>query len=319
MSNFCQATAVGFIHAWSSPAGGPQQLSISTTDRYLARFRRVLEYIDGHLEETLDVERLGDVAGLSKYHFHRQFAAVFGIGVFSYVQLTRLRKSSYLLAFRNEQVMQVALASGFEGPEAFARAFKKSTGQTPSDFRADPQWDHWHSRYEQLNEVRRSHMQPMHRMNEVKIVDFQSTKVAALEYRGDLRQIGGAIRRFIAWRRQNGLPPSVSATFNVVYHHPRDDEDGGDCHYDLCASITRDIPENSQGVVGKVLPAGRCATLTHTGAEATLGQSVSFLYREWLPPSGEEPRDFPLFFKRMKFFPDAGEHEAVTEIYLPIR
>lgn len=83
----------------------------------------------------------------------------------------------------NEQVMQVALASGFEGPEAFARSFKKSTGQTPSEFRADPQWNAWRSRYEQLNEVRRSHMQAKHRLSEVKIVDFPATKVAALEYR----------------------------------------------------------------------------------------------------------------------------------------
>jgi AraC family transcriptional regulator len=294
-------------------------LGTTTIERYLARFRRVLEYIDAHLEESLDVERLSDVAGFSKFHFHRQFAALFGIGVFSYVQLTRLRRSSHLLAFRNEQVVQIALASGFEGPEAFARAFKKSSGQTPSEFRADPQWNSWHSRYEQLNEVRRSHMQPNHHMSEVKIVDFPATKVAALEYRGDARQIGGAIRGFIAWRHQNGLPPSVSATFNVVYRHSRDDEDGADCHYDLCASTTHEVPENSQGVVGKLLPAGRCATLTHIGSEATLGQSISFLYSEWLPTSGEEPRDFPLFFKRVKFFPDVAEHEAVTEIYLPVR
>ena len=294
-------------------------MGTNTTERYLARFRRVLEYIDAHLEESLDVARLSDVAGFSKYHFHRQFAALFGIGVFSYVQLTRLRRSSYQLAFRNQHVMQVALAGGFEGPESFARAFKKSAGQTPSEFRADPQWISWHSRYEQLEEVRRSHMQAKHHVSEVKIVDFPATKVAALEYRGHVRQIGEAIRRFIAWRRLNGLPPSVSATFNVVYHHPRDDEDSANCHYDLCASSTQDVPENSQGVVSKLLPEGRCATLTHIGSEATLGQSVSFLYREWLPQSCEEPRDFPLFFKRVKLFPDVAEHEAVTEIYLPIR
>ncbi len=162
-------------------------------------------------------------------------------------------------------------------------------------------------------------MESKHHPSEVKIVDFPATKVAALEYQGDVRQIGEAVRRFIAWRRESGLPPGVSDTFNVVYHHPRDDEDGANCHYDLCASSTRDVPENPEGVVGKLLPPGRCATLTHIGSEATLGQSVSFLCREWLPQSGEEPRDFPLFLKRVKSFPDVAEHEAVTEIYLPIR
>lgn len=62
----------------------------------------MLEHIDAHLEESLDVERLSVIAGFSKYHFHRQFVALFDIGIFSYVQLTRLRDapsmSSIILA-----------------------------------------------------------------------------------------------------------------------------------------------------------------------------------------------------------------------------
>lgn len=162
-------------------------------------------------------------------------------------------------------------------------------------------------------------MQAKYQMQDVRIVDFKAVNVAALEYRGDVREIGTAIREFIAWRRENGLAPNVSHTFNVVYHHPSSENDGAECHYDLCASTTRDVPANSQGIVAKTIPEGRCALLTHAGAEATLGQSVSFLYTNWLPASGERVRDFPLFFKRVKFFPDVPEHEAVVEIYLPIR
>lgn len=294
-------------------------MSSGTIDRHLVRFRRALDYIDAHLDESLDVQRLSEVAGFSKYHFHRQFCARFGIGVSRFVQLTRLRRSSYRLAFRRERVIDVALAGGFEGPEAFARAFKKVTGQTPSEFREQPRWDAWYSNYEALDEMRRSHMQVQRTMQDVEIVDFKAVSVAALEYRGDVRHIGNSIRQFIAWRRRNGLSPDVSDTFNVVYRHPLADDENSECHYDLCASTERDVPQNPEGVTAKVIPGGRCALLTHVGSEATLGQSVSFLYRDWLPANGEDVRDFPLFFRRVKFFPDVPEHEAVVEIYLPLR
>jgi AraC family transcriptional regulator len=50
-----------------------------------------------------------------------------------------------------------------------------------------------------------------------------------------------------------------------------------------------------------------------------LRDSVLYLYGEWLPPSGAEVRDAPLFFQRVRFYPDVAEHEAVTDIYLPLK
>jgi AraC family transcriptional regulator len=51
------------------------------TDRYLSRFRRVLAHIEAHLDEALDGERLSGVAMYSKWHFQRQFAELFEMGV----------------------------------------------------------------------------------------------------------------------------------------------------------------------------------------------------------------------------------------------
>lgn len=61
-------------------------LSAVAAERYRAHFRKVLEYIDVHLDESLDVEQLSGVAAFSKYHFHRQFTDYFGIGVCKYIQ-----------------------------------------------------------------------------------------------------------------------------------------------------------------------------------------------------------------------------------------
>ena len=69
----------------------------------------------------------------------------------------------------------------------------------------------------------------------------------------------------------------------------------------------------------KTIAGGRCAVLRHLGSDDMLGESVRYLYSEWLPRSGEELRDSPLFFQRVHFFPDVPEHEAITDIFLPLR
>ena len=58
--------------------------------------------------------------------------------------------------------------------------------------------------------------------------------------------------------------------------------------------------------------------LRHVGSDDHLHAAIAYLYAQWLPRSGEEPRDFPLFVRRVRFYPDVSEHEAVVDIFLPL-
>jgi AraC family transcriptional regulator len=294
-------------------------LNESTVDIYRSRFCKVLEYIDSHLDDDLTIDRLSNVAAFSKYHFHRQFSELFGISVYKYVQLTRLKRASYQLAFRDQMsIVDVSLASGYEYHESFSRAFKKSIGQTPSEFREHPQWNPWYSIYQPLSDLRTEYMKPDNQLDNVKVTLFKEIKVAVLEHRGDLNLIGDSVRKFIEWRKQNNLPPQVSDTFNILYDNPSKTSPEN-FRLDICASTERDVTDNSFGIVGKIIPGGRCAVLRYFGDEANLGESITYLYSNWLPWSGEEPRDFPLFLKRVKFFPDVPEHEAIIDVFLPLK
>ena len=286
---------------------------------YHSRFRKVLEYIDSHLDDDLTVDRLSNVAAFSKYHFHRQFSELFGISVYKYVQLNRLKRASYQLAFRNHmQIVDISLASGYENHESFSRAFKKNIGQTPTEFREHPLWNPWHSTYQVLSDLRMKHMKPENQPAKVKLITFKDTKVAALEHRGDPNLLGNSIRKFIEWRKQNNLTPQVSATFNILYDNPSETSPEN-YRFDICASTERDVADNPFGVVEKTIPAGRCAVLRHIGDDANLGESITYLYSKWIPSSTEEPRDFPLFLQRVSFFPDVPEHEAITDVFLPLK
>ncbi|MFZ6871645.1 AraC family transcriptional regulator [Undibacterium sp. Di27W] len=286
---------------------------------YQTRMLRVVRYIDSHLDQDLSVERLSEVATFSKYHFHRQFSEYFGIAAFRYVQLLRLKKAMYELAFRShKQVIDIALDNGYESSEAFSRAFKKSLGLSPAQFRKQPQWHAWQNSNLTIDHMREQYMPATYQIADVRITDFPETRIAVLEHRGAPALLPNSIQQFIAWRKLNKLPPSVSATFNLIYDDP-EQTPAEEYRFDLAAAVAAPVADNQHGIVNKIIPAGACAVLRHTGSDAQLGNVVRFLYNNWLPQSERNLRDFPLFFQRISFFPDVPEHLIVTDVFLPLQ
>ena len=161
-------------------------------------------------------------------------------------------------------------------------------------------------------------MSPVDPARTVRVITFPATRVAVLEHRGSPLVLGDSIRRFIEWRKAHRLRPAISATFNIVYDDP-DETPPDEFRFGLCAATDEPIANNDVGVTSLTLPAGRCALLRHVGPDDQLGRAVRYLYANWLPSSGEETRDFPLFMQRVKFFPDVPDSEAITDIYLPLR
>jgi AraC family transcriptional regulator len=127
---------------------------------YQARMQRVLDHIAQHLDDDLDLNAVSAVAAFSKYHFHRQFTATFGLSVHRYIQLSRMKRASYRLAYRDDQsVTDIAMEAGYDAPDAFARAFRQRFGQSPSSFRKAADWEPWLAAFGPLNNARSKLMQ----------------------------------------------------------------------------------------------------------------------------------------------------------------
>jgi AraC family transcriptional regulator len=290
----------------------------STFERYQERFARVLAQIEARSEESLSLDELSGIAAFSRHHFHRQFSGFLGMSAYKYVQFMRMRRASWRLVFRPEMsIADIALATGYEGPEAFARAFRQFAGHSPSEFRETPDWSEWHSRFRPFIDLRQSHMSTIQAPHPVRVVQFPATRVASLEHVGSPVRLGDSIRTFIEWRKAQQLPPRLSATFNIVYNDP-DEVPPEEFRFRLCAATDQRIESNTAGITELLIPSGRCALLRHVGSDDQLGRSIRHLYASWLPGSGEELRDFPLFMRRVTFFPDVPDSEAVTDIYLPL-
>lgn len=280
---------------------------------YHQRFDRVFDYIDNHLHDDLTVEQLSRIACFSRFHFLRQFTVYAGISLFSYIRLQRLKRASYRLALnRRERIIDIALDAGFESPESFSRAFRNTFGMSPSQFRKQPAWHRWTEKYRFPARVRRSAMT-------VKIVTFPETAIALIEHRGDPALIMETAMTFIDWRKSSGLSPvGSSRTFGIAYDDP-EQTPGERFRFDICGSVALPVPENPQGIRNGVIPGGRCAVVRHYGSHERIGDTARYLYREWLPNSGEELRDFPLFFDYLNLVYETAEKDLLTDLYLPLR
>jgi len=285
-----------------------------------ARMQRVLDHIDRHLDDDLDLDALSSVAAYSKYHFHRQFTATFGLSVHRYVQLTRMKRASYRLADRDAQsVTDIAMDAGYDAPDAFARAFRQRSGQSPSSFRKSPNWGSWLMAFGPLDNARRKLMQIIFTQDDVTVRDVPPTPVAIMEHRGDRATLGDTIQRFIAWRKAAGLSPETSPTFNV-FRSERCPAVAADYSMDICVGTDQPIDASDEQMKAGVIPGGRCAVLRYPGNTNNLEPAALYLYREWLPASGEEARDFPIYCqRRLSFLPEMSVPEIVTELFLPLK
>lgn len=101
----------------------------------LLKIAGVVDYIETHLDDKLDLESIAHEAGYSKYHLHRMFTSIVGITVHSYVQRRRLTEAARLLIFTNQSIMEIALFAGYETQQSFSVACKAMFGYSPKSLR----------------------------------------------------------------------------------------------------------------------------------------------------------------------------------------
>ena len=292
----------------------------ASVEKYHARMQRVLDHIDQHLDDDLGLEALSGVAAFSKFHFHRQFMATFGLSVHRYVQLARMKRASHRLAASDAQsVTDIAMDAGYDAPDAFARAFRQRFGQSPSSFRKSPDWGAWLMAFGPFDKARNTLMQIIFEPDDVTIREVPPTPVAIMEHRGDRATLQDTIQRFIAWRKAAGLSPETSPTFNV-FRSEREPAIAADYSMDICVGTDQPIDENDGQMKAGVIPGGRCAVLRYPGNTNNLEPAALYLYREWLPASGEDVRDFPVYCQRwLSRLAEGPLHEVVVELFLPLK
>jgi AraC family transcriptional regulator len=95
------------------------------------RLRRVLEYIEAHLDQDLSLAELASVAGFSLSHFKPLFKQAAGMPVHRFVLERRVERARNLLLQGGRSVSEIALDAGFAHPSHMARCMRRLLGVSP--------------------------------------------------------------------------------------------------------------------------------------------------------------------------------------------
>ncbi|MES2069849.1 MAG: AraC family transcriptional regulator [Pseudomonadota bacterium] len=99
------------------------------------RVQRATDYLKAHLDQEVRLDDLAKLVGLSRFHFCTAFRLATGQAPHQWFTALRMARARELLADVQLPVLQIALAVGYQTASAFATAFRKHQGLTPTEFR----------------------------------------------------------------------------------------------------------------------------------------------------------------------------------------
>lgn len=264
---------------------------------YERRLHRVLEYIDAHLDEPVDLAQLAGVAHFSTFHFHRIFSAHTGETLGSYLTRRRVEQAAVRLSSQPRlSVLSAALAVGFGSPEAFTRAFKKHFGCTPSQWKIrrsmhgdrESKISQTKSNRGQAKSSGNLYPAPMAQIKSsplsVAVKTRLPVRIAYLRYQGPF---GEAVGRF--WQEEV-YPWMVSINLLGVTRYGISHDDPqitakNKCRYDAGVEVGQDFVP-SQNAQMTTLPGGLYACTQFKGLSSEIMTTWDRILREWLPASG---------------------------------
>lgn len=102
-----------------------------------ARIWKARNFIHEHCNEELSLGKVAEVSNTSANYLSEKFKEATGINFVKYVARARYEKAATLLREADLRVSEIAFASGFQSLSQFNRVFKKFSGKSPTEFRAE--------------------------------------------------------------------------------------------------------------------------------------------------------------------------------------
>ncbi|MEK6280840.1 MAG: AraC family transcriptional regulator [Acidobacteriota bacterium] len=99
------------------------------------KLKRVMAFIAEDYESDLSLDDLARVAGMSTFHFAREFKRTTGTTPHQYLIKVRVDRAKAMLTGSEMPLVEVSSRSGFSHQSHFTRLFRKLTGTTPQSYR----------------------------------------------------------------------------------------------------------------------------------------------------------------------------------------
>ncbi len=284
-------------------------------DLYQQRFARVFDYIYAHLDESLDLYQLADVACLSPYHWHRLYQSVYGETMAVTVKRLRLLRAAGELVNSSQTIEKIAAGSGYAGLSSFNRAFSEVYGMPPARYRLEGS----HTVFVAASQAAAGIAKETDAMNmhDVTITQQKQVVLTGLRHQGSYMNIGNAFEKLFGWFFMQHAERMPVRMLGIYFDDPSCVAEAN-LRSMACLSGLEDValPE---GFSRQTLVAGDYAVLRHKGPYSDMASAYQWLYGVWLPQSGRLPADQPCFEEYLNNPRDVAPTELLTDIFVPLQ
>jgi AraC family transcriptional regulator len=267
-------------------------MKLERLTRRLIHLRQVANHIDSHLEGSLTLDELADVARLSRFHFERVFAEYAGETPLARVRRLRLDHARRCIERgKAPSLLDLALDSGYASAEAFSRAFRAQFGCAPSSLVLRPDESAKQIRIETLPALA------------IQYIPYEGARENAMQAFDELR--ARAMMQSVPRERRKGWRVDLSSP-------------GSDGTVKLQAALLSDrLGTHIAGLHHGVLPEGNYAVIELQGsyevpAMADLAQRIA-TETAWQLSEGPVLQSF----HNATYLP--SQQEKRCDLYLPVR
>jgi AraC family transcriptional regulator len=272
--------------------------------------QRALWFIESHLACELTLDEIAGVAGISRFHMVRAFAAATGMSVMRYVRARRLSEAARALAAGAPDILTLALEADYGSHEAFTRAFRDHFGVTPETVRSLARIDDIKLQEPiQMDSTASDNLQ---------VPRFEISKpllVAGLGGRYSSENGAGIPGQ---WQRFHQCVADIPNRIGkLAFGVCCNGDDAGNFDYIAGVEVSdfSDLPREFARVR---IPEARYAVFTHRDHISTIRRTVNTIWNQWLPASGLKAADAPNFERYDENFnPLTGD--GGLEIWVPVK
>jgi AraC family transcriptional regulator len=260
--------------------------------------QKALWYVESHLADALTLDEIAGVAGISRFHMVRAFAAATGFSVMRYVRARRLSEAARALAGGAPDILKLALEADYGSHEAFTRAFRASRLCTIK-----------------LQEPILMDSTLIDNLAPPRFETSQPLLVAGLGERYTFESSAAVPGQ---WQRFSQVMPSIPGRVGkVAYGVCCNGDDAGNFDYIAGVEVSdfSDLPREFAKVR---IPEQRYAVFTHKDHISTIRRTVNTIWNQWLPASGLKAADAPNFERYGENF-DPVTGNGGLEIWVPVK
>lgn len=279
----------------------------TTTEEYQRKMNILVEYINNHLSETIDLDMLAEMSGFSPWHFHRIVKAFLGENIGAFIVRMRVETAARLLRYSDMPVQEISWRVGYDVPSSLSKAFKQFYGISPNEYRKN------------IDYIIMKPIEIRQDLNiETEVKELPERQIAYVRLSGAYMNLDfcGAWQKLWNFVKEQNLFSEGIEHICIYHDDPKVTEEDKLRTY-VCLVLPK--PAKPVGEIGvKMLPAAKYAIFRYKGPYEHLKSVYDTIYSGKLPEGGFKLLDAPCYENYLNNPANTAPEELLTEIHVPI-